>query len=353
MATMDALMVEAVGKPVIKTKRPIPIPSEGEILIKVTVVGLNPYDHRVRDWGLFVEHRLPVVIGNDIAGTIEKLGPNTSTSLKVGDHVFGQTNYLKESSDQSGLQEYCLLDAYTCAKIPEGLTSDDGASLVCNIVASFWAIFGVQGHAFPFPFPAEDNNIVKEDNVDFSKETILIIGAGSNCGKYAVQLSALAGFGTIIVIADLSKNESDLRSYGATHFIDRHASDVEAQVRNIVGDGLIHALDAVNVDHTLGVSVLSNTKKGALVCLVPGKVDEEKIGKKQMGFEDKFSQGISHNQPELAKKFWKWLPVWMREGKVKSTGWTVLEGLDAEKVNVVLDEYRDGNWPSKQVHVHL
>ncbi len=39
MATMDALMVEAVGKPVIKGRRPIPIPSEGEILIKVTTVG--------------------------------------------------------------------------------------------------------------------------------------------------------------------------------------------------------------------------------------------------------------------------------------------------------------------------
>ncbi len=293
------------------------------------------------------------MLGNDIAGTVEKLGPNTLTSLKVGDHIFGQTNYLKETSDQNGLQEYCLLDVYTCAKIPEGLTPDDGVSLVCNVVAPFWAIFDVQGHAFPFPFPAEDNDIVKNNDFDFSKEIILIIGAGSNCGKYAVQFCALAGFGTIIVTADLSKNESDLRSYGATHFINRHDNDVEAQIRSIVGDDLIYAFDAFNDDHTLGVSVLSNTKKGTLVCMVPGKVDEEKVGKKQMGFEDKFSQGISHKQPELAKKFWKWLPVWMKEGKVKSTGWTVLEGLDAEKVDAVLDQYRDGNWPQKQVHVHF
>lgn len=39
MATMDALMVEEIGKPIMLRKRPIPSPAEGEILVKVTVVG--------------------------------------------------------------------------------------------------------------------------------------------------------------------------------------------------------------------------------------------------------------------------------------------------------------------------
>jgi len=39
MATMNALMVEAVGRPIVLGKRPIPTPAKGEILIKVTVVG--------------------------------------------------------------------------------------------------------------------------------------------------------------------------------------------------------------------------------------------------------------------------------------------------------------------------
>ena len=102
------------------------------------------------------------------------------------------------------------------------------------------------------------------------------------------------------------------------------------------------------------MSLLSSTKKGTLACMLPGKADEAKIGEKKAGFEDKFTQGQSHNQPELARRFWKWLPVWMKEGKVRSTGWRVLEGgLDAGKVNEVLDNYRDGNWPPKQVHVNL
>ncbi|ERF73023.1 hypothetical protein EPUS_07117 [Endocarpon pusillum Z07020] len=338
MATMDALMVEAVGQPIVKGKRPIPTPSEGEILVKVTVVGLNPYDFRVRDWGLYVEGRLPVVLGNDIAGTVEKLDQLPEKPL-------------------GPMRPARILPARRLQlrqKIPENLTDDDGASLVCNMVAPFWAIFGAHGLGLPFPFPSEED--AAQAAFDYSSQTILILGAGSNCGKYGVQASALAGFGTIIAVADARRNGSDLRSYGATHIIDRHAADddVAAQIRSLVGDELVYAFDAVNVDHTLGVRCLSNTKRGTLACIVPGKVDEASLaGAKKAGFDDKFIQGQSSNQPQLGRKFWDWLPVWMREGRVRSTGWTVLEGLDPVKVNAVLDAYRDNRWPEKQVHVHL
>ncbi|KAL8926661.1 MAG: hypothetical protein Q9208_002735 [Pyrenodesmia sp. 3 TL-2023] len=350
---MDALMVETVGQPIIKGKRPIPTPSEGEVLIKVTVVGLNPYEHRVRDWGLYVEGRLPVVLGNDIAGTITSVGPNTPSHLKPGTHVFGQTNYLKRSNDQSGLQEYALLDAYTVAPVPSNLSDDDGASLVCNFITPFWAIFGADGLALPFPFEDEDED---KKAIEYGAQTIVVVGAGSNCGKYAVQICALAGFGRIIVTADAARSGNELRSYGATHVVDRHAGaeDVARQIRALVGDGLVYAFDAVNVDHTLGLSLLSDSRKGTLACIVPRMAELGDVGEKREGYEDRFVQGQSHNQPELGAKVWKWLPVWMEQGKVKSTGCgDVIEGLDVERVNKVLDDYRDGRQPPKQVHVHL
>ena len=287
-------------------------------------------------------------LGNDIAGIVDELGPGIDPmSVKLGDHIFGQTNYLKATSDQCGLQEYAILDAYTTAKIPPNLTDDDGASLTCNLIAAFLAIFGAQGIGLPFPFPGQNPEI------DYSKETIVIIGAGSNCGKYGVQSCALAGFGSIIAVADKKRNEETLLLYGATNVIDRHAPDVEAQIRAIVHDDLVYAMDAFNLDHTLGVSILSSTKKGTLACLVPGKADESKIGEKKAGYEDRFISGKSHGQPALATLFWKHLPGWMQEGKIKATGWDVLEGLDAAKVNAVLDDYRDDKWPSKQMHVHV
>ena len=39
MANMNALAVEEVGKPIALIQRPVPTPNEGEVLIKVTVVG--------------------------------------------------------------------------------------------------------------------------------------------------------------------------------------------------------------------------------------------------------------------------------------------------------------------------
>ncbi|MCJ1317817.1 hypothetical protein MMC15_003144 [Xylographa vitiligo] len=351
MATQKALVLEQIGAPLALGERSIPTPGEGEILIKVTVCGLNPYEHYARDWGLYVDKsRIPVVLGNDIAGVVEKLGPNAEHALQVGDHVFGQSNYLKNTNDQAGLQEYCLLDAYTTNRVPHGFTDDHGASLCCNIIAPFWSIFGAHGLDLPFPFPPGPHDT--RPARDYSQDTILIIGAGGNCGKNAVQICRLAGFGTIVATAAAAK-AADLRSYGATHVIDRHAADQEQQIRALVGDELVYAFDAVNLDHSLGIGCLSDSKTGTLACILPGQVEAARFAHKKAGYAEKFTQGQIHNQPALAAAFASCLPTWLAEKKITAVPWEVLEGLDPAKVNAVLDGYRDGKAPSKQVHVHL
>ena len=276
------------------------------------------------------------------------LGPAVPAgAFAPGDRVFGQTNFLKGTADHCGLQEYALLHADAAAKVPTGLSDDDGASLPCNLIAAFWALFGAEGLRLPFPWPG-----APAPALDYAAQTLAVLGAGSNCGKYAVQAARLAGFGRIVAVAGPGGFE-ELRGYGATHVVDRHAADVAAQVRAITGDDLIYALDAFNLDHTLGVSLLSSSRRGTLATLVPGKPDESEIGEKRAGYEDRFSSGKSHAQPELAAKFWKCLPGWMAADTIRATGWEVLEGLDAGKVNAVLDSYRDNKWPPKQVHVHL
>ena len=348
-STQKAIVVEDVGKHAVIAERPVPTPQQGEILVQITVAALNPYDKHVRDMGLYVSHRLPVVLCNDMAGIVRAIGPDTTTDLKVGDHVFGQTNYLKDTSDQCGLQQYALLDtAIGCAKVPEGFSDNEAATMITNVVSPFLAIFGGHGMDLKFPFPGTE-----DAGRDYSKETIVIIGGGSNNGKYAVQLCKLAGFGKIVVTANKTKNEQILNDYGATHVIDRNGSDVEVEeaIRAIVGDDLLYSLDCVNLDHNLAVSILSTTKKGIMVGLIPGFQNDFKFKEKAAGFEEKFIQGQSHNQPELGKKIWEFIPKWIVEGKIRSTGWTAVEGMDVEKVNKVLDDYGIGVVPPKQVHV--
>lgn len=292
-----------------------------------------------------------MVLGNDIAGVVTAIGPmNQEVKFKIGDTIFGQTNHGKKTADQSGLQEYCILDAYTTAKVPPSLTADHGASLPSNAVAAFWALFNPSALGLPPPFSTAANS-----DQQIARSSIVIVGGGSNCGRYAVQFARLSGlFSTIVAIAGPRHNAA-LYSFGATHVVDRHSneSEVISRVRAIVGDDCMFVIDAVNHEHTLGVACLSNSKKGRMATLCPGEVDLTRVGEKKAGFDKVFSSGASQNAPDLARKFWAALPGWLENGQLKALEWEVINGLDVDAINAVWNLYRDGKAPEKQVHVHL
>jgi NADPH2:quinone reductase len=106
---------------------------------------------------------------------------------------------------------------------------------------------------------------------------------------------------------------------------------------------LMYVYDTINMgDISLGVSLLSNSKKGTIAHLLIGEANEAVIEKKEAGFEAKRIQGFSAGIPEFGQMFWKEFPVWLETGKVKPLKFEIIEGLDADKVNEALDKYRDG-----------
>lgn len=292
-----------------------------------------------------------MVLGNDIAGTVVELGPdNEGVDVQPDDLIFGQTNHGKQAADQAGLQEYCVLDAYATAKVPVGFSADHGASFPCNAVAAFWALFNEPSLHLPLPFPDTSKPTVQ------GSASIVIVGAGSNCGRYALQFARLSGlFDVIVAVAGPTHKDALLHTYGATHFVDRQGDEaaVLANVREIVGDDCLYVVDVYNHEHTLGVGCLSNTKKGKMATLCPGEADLARIPEKKAGFDKVFSSGSSQNNPVLARQFWGALPGWLESGAIKALDWDVIEGLDVAKINAVWDLYRDGKAPPKQVHVHV
>jgi NADPH2:quinone reductase len=107
---------------------------------------------------------------------------------------------------------------------------------------------------------------------------------GASVGKMALQFAMLAGVGTIVTTASLS-GEGELKAFGAMHIIARQASDVEEQVREIVGDELMYVLDCTfGRNHNLAVSLISSEKKGIFVHLAMGKVDKSVTMKKKAGY---------------------------------------------------------------------
>ena len=216
----------------------------------------------------------------------------------------------------------------------------------CNVVAPLVALFATLQIPAPWSPGAK--------GFDYANAMLLLVGGGSNCGKFAVQLAKLAGIGKIIVVGG---NEAELKGFGATHVIDRHGGYdvVLGRIRDVVGDDLTYAFDAVSPPEgqILALNALSSQKKGALARLLPeGPVDKSKVKDKKAGFDVRNVFGLSQAHPDLAREFWKRLPGYLETGKIKPHGYVVKHGLEASNVNEVLDRYRDGQGVTK-THIHL
>jgi NADPH2:quinone reductase len=98
------------------------------------VAGPNPHDQKSRDYGLFIAENLPAVPGNDVVGQIVAVGPDV-TGFSFGEKVFGQAGFLP-GYIQNVFQEYAVLDTDFTAKVPDGFTVDDVASLPTNVLAA-------------------------------------------------------------------------------------------------------------------------------------------------------------------------------------------------------------------------
>lgn len=348
MATQTALLVTEIGKPLIKASRPVPEPKDGEVLVQVTIAGLNPHDAKSRDYGLFIKDLLPAVLAADIAGVVTRVGPNV-TRFKEGDHIFGQASL--PDSNTEGLQEYAILDARFSAKVPAGFTDAQVASLPVNCITAAVALFNPTCFGIPAPWDPAANSF------DYKSTSVLILGGGSNTGKFAIQLAALAGIGNIIVVAGL-KSAADVRALGATHVIDRTKppTTIAAEVREITGDDLIYALDAINPPENqfIGVEALSNSKTGNLARLIPlGSIDEKKLSsEKPAGFNTLNVNGLSYARMDTAVPLWERVTGLVEEGKIKPLGYQIIKGLDVDAVNKTLDGYSNGT-VSGQWQVHF
>jgi NADPH2:quinone reductase len=347
---MDALVVTEVGKPITLSKtRHVQKPGPSQVQVQVTVAGLNPHDQKGRDRGLFIASQLPAVLANDVVGRVTAVAEGV-TKYAVGDRIFTQAGF-EPGNSQNGLQQFALVDVELSAKIPALISDDQAATLPTNILAPLVAFFHAGTLNIPAPWTSAASGF------DYAGQTMLIIGGGSNCGRLGVQLAALAGIGRIVVVGG---DKAELESYGATHILSRHGGEesVLASIREIVGDDLIYAYDAINppAEQHLAVNSLSNTKRGALARLLSsgGQPSEDKIQPKAEGYEIKNVFGSSHVYPELAKGFWSNIPDYLENGRIKPlTNFEVFEpGLDAGKVNAVLDGYRDGKKVVKP-HFHV
>ncbi|PWY68506.1 putative alcohol dehydrogenase [Aspergillus sclerotioniger CBS 115572] len=338
-----SIVIQNLSEPASLAGRHIPSPGDNQLLLQVTATSLNPVDQKTRDAGLFFT-QAPQVLGHDISGKVLQLGPHEQTpKFQPGDVIFAHANLIPGGvmDDYGGLQQYAIVDSRFAAKIDEaGLTDVEAVTIPVCAIAAFIAFF----HSTGFGLAVLDGITRSRDG----SKAILVVGGGSNCGRFAIQFAKLCGFERIVTTASIGRAD-ELRELGATHVVDRYGSRevVVSQVRDIVGDELVFAIDTMGLgsEQDVGVAALSNSKRGCLITLNPvSEVEPEKglVGEKLAGFDRRLTIGLSALYPEVSGVFWERVGEWVRGGHLRPLTCRVFEGLNVVKVNEVLDAYRDG-----------
>src|ERR1700760_1277723 len=103
-----------------------PEPGEGEVRVRVHTASINGFDVAVANGYLegMMEHRFPVVLGKDFAGTVDAVGQGVD-GFAAGDRVFGVVTrpYLGDGS----FGELVVVPAAVgLAPLPEAIDFVDG-----------------------------------------------------------------------------------------------------------------------------------------------------------------------------------------------------------------------------------
>ena len=191
---MKAIRVLRYGPPSVVEIDDVPRPSpgRGQLLVRVEAAGVGPWDALFREGESKLEP-LPIILGSDISGTVEALGPEVS-GFKPGDEVYGSTN----PQFSGGQAEYAVPLAGMIAPKPRKLTFIEAASVPVVAVTAWQMLF--------------------EYGEVAAGQTVLIHGAAGSVGAYAVQLAREAG---LHIVATAGTADLDyVRGLGAERVFD-------------------------------------------------------------------------------------------------------------------------------------
>jgi NADPH2:quinone reductase len=169
--TMRAAVLDGAQLPfrIAAVERPKPAP--GKALVRVHASAINPLDLKIRAGvAAHARHPLPAVLGIDLAGVVDAVGPDAS-AVRVGDEVYGMTGGV--GGVQGSLAEFAAVDAALLAPKPSNLTMREAAAL-------------------PLIFITAWEGLVDRANVQ-PGQTVLVHGGAGGVGHIAVQLALARG----------------------------------------------------------------------------------------------------------------------------------------------------------------
>jgi NADPH:quinone reductase-like Zn-dependent oxidoreductase len=222
---------------------PDPVIQEDDVLVQIHAAGVNQLDSKIRsgEFKQLLPYRLPLILGNDVAGVVLKVGARVRR-FKPGDEV-----YARPDQDRIGtFAELISIKETSVAKKPENLTMEEAASIPLVGLTAWQALI---------------------EKARLKKGQKVFIQAGSGgVGTFAIQLAKHLG---ATVATTTSTDNADLvRSLGADVVIDYKNDDFENVLSDY--DVVLHSLDKLTLEKSLRV-----LKPGGRLISISGPPDSD------------------------------------------------------------------------------
>ena len=230
---MQAIVVREFGGPEVLTleEQPDPVPGEGQVLVRVHAVGVNPYDTYMRSGSYATKPPLPYIPGADAAGVVEAVG-GTNHGIPPGArvHVFGTAAH----KSYGAYAQKIVCEPHQVHTLPDRLSFAQGAAVGVPYCTAFRALH-FRGQIQP-------------------GETLFIHGASGGVGLAAIQIARAWGL-TVIGTAGTPDGLELVRAQGAHHALNHREPGYLDTLRELTGgrgpDIILEHLANVNLDNDL------------------------------------------------------------------------------------------------------
>ncbi|CAE6488959.1 unnamed protein product [Rhizoctonia solani] len=154
----------------------VPKAGPGRVIVRVAASTMNSLDHKILTYGILAQE-WPWVGGNEYAGTVVSVGPAVE-NLVVGDRVVAVAVNFVEGQEVSGWQEYALLSADLCTKLPDDVPFDKACTVPTAFTSASIAIALELGLKYPDPPPAPP----KKSAASIWEDAMAALGNGATFG---------------------------------------------------------------------------------------------------------------------------------------------------------------------------
>ncbi|MEM6678456.1 MAG: NADPH:quinone oxidoreductase family protein [Pseudomonadota bacterium] len=307
---MKAMRLHEIGGALVADEIALPEPGRGQALIRIAAVGVNFADTLMVSGTYQEKPALPFAPGLEIAGTIERLGPEADGPAP-GTRVVALPGH-------GGFADYALAPAATCVPIPDIMSNEDAAALQ--------VAYGTSEVALAHRARLRPG------------ERLLVLGAAGGVGLTAVELGALMGAEVIAAARGAARLET-AREKGAHHLIDTDTADLREAVKALGGADVVY--DPVGGDQWKAALRAANPEARLLpIGFASGEVPQIPANillVKNLDVIGFYWGAYYRFRPAILAESFRRLTAWYGEGRIRPH---VSHALPLERANEALDLLR-------------